>query len=59
MPVTSIIATKGVNIAQIRGWKRKSGMAAIILEIGQPVVGADEVEVIGKLQIIQVSTLSY
>jgi L-serine dehydratase len=52
--VTSILSTQGVNIAQMRVFrKEKGGMAAMIVETDQP-VGADEIEVISKLRHIQV-----
>lgn len=51
--VTSILSTQGVNVAQMRVFrKQKGGLAAMIVETDQPIDDA-EVEVIGKLPHIQ------
>lgn len=51
--VTSILSTQGVNVAQMRVFrKQKGGMAAMIVETDQP-VSAEELEVISKLPHIQ------
>jgi L-serine dehydratase len=47
--VTSIISSKGVNIAQIRVFRKEKG---VIVETDQQ-VNADEIEIIGKLRNIR------
>ena len=51
--VTSILSTHGVNVAQMRVFrKQKGGLAAMIVETDQP-VSNEEVEVISKLPYIE------
>lgn len=51
--VTSILSTQGVNIAQMRVFRReKGGLAAMIVETDQP-IGDAELEVIQKLPHIE------
>lgn len=51
--VTSILSTQGVNVAQMRVFrKQKGGLAAMLVETDQPIDDA-ELEVIGKLPHIQ------
>ena len=51
--VTNILSTEGVNVAQMKVFrKQKGGLAAMIVEADQPITDA-EIEVISKLSAIE------
>ncbi len=51
--VTTILSTQGVNIAQMKVFrKKKGGLAAMILETDQP-VGDAELEVVGNIPFVE------